>query len=93
MIKFISFLVRPQDIEYITTNQASPSSMNNAAYYHIPTKLFYWQHVCQIGNGIQESELVIKTLDQLNKVLLLISLGLGTKELQEIIDGDLLDTF
>lgn len=35
----------------------------------------------------------IKSLDALDQVLFLISLGLDTKELQEMIDGDLLDTF
>lgn len=92
MINFISFLVRPQDIEYITNNQASPSSMSNAAYYLVPTKLFYWQHVCHIGNASGQTEVVIKSLDDLDKVLFLISLGLDTKELQEMIDGDCLDT-
>lgn len=93
MVKFISFLVRMQDIEYITKNQFSFSSLKSAAYYHVPTKLFYWQHVCQIGNALDQAELVIKSLDDLDQVLFLISIGLDTKELQEMIDGDLLDTF
>ena len=92
MVRFISFFVRPQDIDYITKNQSKPSSLNKAAYYLVPEKLFYWQHVCQIGNASDQTEVVIKSLDDLDKVLLLISLGLDTKELQEMIDGDCLDT-
>ena len=34
----------------------------------------------------------IKSLDALDQVLFLISLGLDTKELQEMIDGNCLDT-
>lgn len=92
MIRFVSFFVRPQDIDYITKNQSKPSSLNKAAYYCIPEKAYYWQHICQVGNGCN-TEVVIKSLDDLDKVLLLISLGIDTKELQEMIDGDLLDTF
>lgn len=92
MVRFISFFVRPQDIDYITKNQSTPSSLNKAAYYHVSEKLFYWQHVCQVGNDLNSTELIIKSLDDLDKVLFLISLGIDTKELQEMIYGDCLDT-
>lgn len=92
MVNFISFHVRDQDIDYITKSQSNPGSLNKAAYYCVPEKVFYWQHTCQVGNAYNDTELVIKSLDDLDQVLFLISLGLDTKELQEMIDGNCLDT-
>lgn len=90
MIRFISFIVKEKDKEFLNVNCLGTPAM--AAYYHIGKKLFYWQHVCQVGNDCEGAELIIKSLDDLDKVLFLISLGLDTKELQEMIDGDCLDT-
>lgn len=90
MLRFISFIAREKDKEFLKINCLGTPAL--AAYYHVPTKLFYWQHVCQIGNTYDQTEVVIKSLDDLDKVLLLISIGVDTKELQEMIDGNCLDT-
>lgn len=91
MVRFINFKVREQDIKRITANLFEWGSPKPFAYYSVVNQMFYWE---LFGTSQRTAiQIEIKSLDDLDKVLLLISLGLGTKELQEIIDGDLLDTF
>lgn len=92
MVKFISFEVLEKDRARVIAKQASANTVFSSAYYHVSTGLFYWQHICQMGNSVNTFEVVIKSLDDLDKVLLLVSLGIDTKELQEMIDGNCLDT-
>ena len=90
MVRFINFKVREQDIKRITANTFEPDSPKPFAYYSVDNQKFYWE----LFRGSQRTDIQveIKSLDDLDKVLLLISLGLDTKELQEMIDEDLLDT-
>lgn len=90
MVKFINFKVREQDIKRITANLFETDSPKPFAYYSVVNQKFYWE----LFRGIQRTDIQveIKSLDDLDKVLLLISLGIDTKELQEMIDGDCLDT-
>ncbi len=90
MVRFINFKVREQDIKRITANLFGLDSPKPFAYYSVNTQKFYWD----LFSGLQRTavQVVIKSLDDLDKVLLLISLGVDTKELQEMIDGDCLDT-
>ena len=90
MVRFINFKVREQDIKRITANLFGSDSPKPFAYYSVDSQKFYWE----LFGGLQRTavQVVIKSLDDLDKVLLLISLGVDTKELQEMIDGDCLDT-
>ena len=90
MVRFINFKVREQDIKRITANLFEWDSPKPFAYYSVVTQMFYWELI----RGIQRTDIQveIKSLDDLDKVLFLISLGIDTKELQEMIDGDCLDT-
>ena len=90
MVRFINFKVREQDIKRITANLFEWDSPKPFAYYSVVNQMFYWE----LFGGLQRTavQVVIKSLDDLDKVLLLISLGVDTKELQEMIDGDCLDT-
>lgn len=90
MVRFINFKVREQDIKRITANLFEWGSPKPFAYYSVVTQMFYWELI----RGIQRTDIQveIKSLDDLDKVLLLISIGVDTKELQEMIDGNCLDT-
>lgn len=90
MVRFINFKVREQDIKRISANLFEWDSPKPFAYYSVNTQKFYWD----LFSGLQRTavQVVIKSLDDLDKVLLLISLGVDTKELQEMIDADCLDT-
>ena len=89
MVRFINFKVREQDIKRITANLFEWGSPKPFAYYSVVNQMFYWELI----RGIQRTDIQIelKSLDDLDKVLLLISIGVDTKELQEMIDGDCLD--
>ena len=90
MVRFINFKVREQDIKRITANLFGSDSPKPFACYYVDNQKFYWE----LFSGLQRTvfQVVIKSLDDLDKVLLLISLGVDTKELQEMIDGNCLDT-
>jgi len=90
MVRFINFKVREQDIKRISANLFEWGSPKPFAYYSVVNQMFYWELI----RGIQRTDiqLEIKSLDDLDKVLLLISLGVDTKELQEMLDGNCLDT-
>ena len=89
MVRFINFKVREQDIKRITANLFGSDSPKPFAYYSVDNQKFFWE----LFGGLQRTEIqvVIKSLDDLDQVLFLISIGVDTKELQEIIDGDCLD--
>lgn len=90
MVRFINFKVRDQDIKRITANMFGSDSPKPFAYYSVDNQKFYWEPF----SGLQRTaiQVVIKSLDDLDKVLFLISIGVDTKELQEMIDGNCLDT-
>ena len=90
MVRFINFKVREQDIKRITANLFGSDSPKPFAYYSVVNQEFYWELFSMSQRTAIQVE--IKSLDDLDKVLLLISLGIDTKELQEMIDGDCLDT-
>ena len=90
MVRFINFKVREQDIKRITANLFGSGNPKPFAYYSVVNQMFYWEPVSEVQRTNIQVE--IKSLDDLDKVLLLISLGIDTKELQEMIDGDCLDT-
>ena len=90
MVRFINFKVREQDIKRITANLFEWDSPKPFAYYSVDSQKFYWE----LFGGTRRTtiQVEIKSLDDLDRVVFLISLGVDTKELQEMIDGDLLDT-
>lgn len=90
MVRFINFKVREQDTKRITANLFGSGSPKPFAYYSVITQKFYWE----LFRGIQRTDIQveIKSLDDLDQVLFLVSLGVDTKELQEMIDGNCLDT-
>lgn len=90
MVRFINFKVRDQDIKRITANMFGSDSPKPFAYYSVVNQKFYWELFGELPRT--DIQIVIKSLDDLDKVLLLISLGIDTKELQEMIDGNCLDT-
>ena len=90
MVRFINFKVREQDIKRITANLFEWDSPKPFAYYSVDSQKFHWELFG--GSRRTTLQVEIKSLGDLDRVLFLISIGLDTKELQEMIDGDLLDT-
>ena len=90
MVRFINFKVREQDIKRITANLFGSDSPKPFAYYSVDSQKFYWELL--VGPRRTTTQVEIKSLDDLDRVVFLISLGVDTKELQEMIDGDCLDT-
>ena len=90
MVRFINFKVREQDIKRITANLFETDSPKPFAYYSVVNQMFYWELL--VGPRRTTTQVEIKSLDDLDRVVFLISLGIDTKELQEMIDGNCLDT-
>lgn len=84
MIKFISFIVKDKDKEFLIVNCLGRPAM--AAYYHIGEEEYHWQSVSLMGNA-GSIELVIPDMDLLPEVLLLISVGTPESEIRRMFNG------
>ena len=84
MIKFISFIVKDKDKEFLIVNCLGTPAL--AVYYHIGEEEYHWQSVSLMGSA-GSIELVIPDMDLLPEVLLLISLGTPDSEIRRMFNG------
>ena len=84
MLRFISFIVKEKDKEFLNVNCLGSPAM--AVYYHIGEEEYHWQSISLMGSaGI--IELVIPDMDLLPEVLLLISVGTAESEIRRMFNG------
>lgn len=84
MLRFISFIVKEKDKEFLNVNCLGTPAL--AVYYHIDEKVYKWQSVSLMGSA-GNIELVIPDMDLLPEVLLLISLGTTESNIRRMFNG------
>lgn len=84
MFRFISFIAKEKDKEFLIVNCLGSPAM--AVYYHIGEEEYHWQSVSIMGNA-GSIELVIPDMDLLPEVLLLISVGTPESEIRRMFNG------
>ncbi len=84
MLRFISFIVKEKDKEFLNVNCLGTPAL--AVYYHIGEKVYQWQSLSLMGSA-GNIELVIPNMDLLPEVLLLISLGTAESEIRRMFNG------
>lgn len=89
MLKFISFIFKEKDKEFLNVNCLNTPALGIpalAVYYHIDKKVYQWQPVSLMGSA-GDIELVIPDMDLLPEILLLISLGTAESEIRRMFNG------
>lgn len=86
MLRFISFIVKDKDIEFLTSKCLSERSGMQSAYYHTTGQDYHWQSLTLMGSA-GNIELVIPDMDLLPEVLLLISVGTPESEIRRMFNG------
>ena len=84
MLRFISFIVKEKDKEFLNANCLGTPAL--AVYYHIVEEVYQWQSVSLMGSA-GSVELVIPDMDLLPEVLLLISVGTPESDIRRVFNG------
>lgn len=84
MIRFISFIPKEKDKEFLIANCLGTPAL--AVYYHIGEEEYHWQSMYLMGSA-GSIELVIPDMDLLPEVLLLISVGTPESEIRRMFNG------
>ena len=84
MLRFISFIVKEKDKEFLNVNCLGTPAL--AVYYHIGEEVYQWQSLSLMGSA-GSIELVIPDMDLLPEVLLLISVGTPESSIRRMFNG------